>query len=83
LSGLDAEKIDSLKKVDYVKKSQTLMNHSFIAMLLFCGGFLALFYREEMSSGDWQHNTALASTIAGFVLYLITRVRLVMLKHNR
>jgi hypothetical protein len=83
LSGMDAEKMATIKQVDYVKKSQSLMNHSFIAMLLFCGGFLALFYREDVSADDWQHNAALASTIAGFVLYLVTRVRLIMLKRNR
>ena len=35
LTNVDAEKMASIKKVNKINKSQTLMNHSFIAMLLF------------------------------------------------
>jgi len=82
LSALDADKIASLKRVSAVTKSQQLMNHSFIAMLLFCGGFLFL-YLQDAQPGTWQYVVAIASTILGFILYIITRVRLILTKRNR
>ena len=82
LSSLDADKIASLKQVSAVAKSQQLMNHSFIAMLLFCGGFLFL-YSQDAQQGTWQYVTAITSTILGFVLYIVTRVRLLLAKRNK
>ncbi|WP_241238693.1 hypothetical protein [Colwellia sp. Arc7-635] len=82
LTALDADKIDSIKRVSAVAKSQQLMNHSFIAMLLFCGGFLFL-YSQNAQPGTWQYVTAITSTILGFILYLVTRVRLLLTKRNR
>ena len=49
LTVLDADKIANLKRVSAVKKSQQLMNHSFIAMLLFCGGFLFLYWQTYIN----------------------------------
>jgi hypothetical protein len=82
LTVLDADKIASLKRVSVVAKSQKLMNHSFIAMLLFCGGFLFL-YSQDAQPGTWQYVVSIASAILGFILYLITRVRLILIKRNR
>ena len=81
LANLDKDKIQSLSKVNFVQKHQRLMNHSFIAMLLFCGGFL--FFWQYASSGTWQYIASVASTVAGFVLYLITRIRLLFLKRSK
>jgi len=82
LTGLDADKIASVKRVSAVEKSQQLMNHSFIAMLLFCGGFLFL-YSQDAQPGTWQYVVAITSAVLGFILYIITRVRLVLTKHKR
>lgn len=82
LTELDADKIASLKRVSAVAKSQQLMNHSFIAMLLFCGGFLFL-YSQDAQPGTWQYVVAIASAVLGFILYIITRVRLILTKRNR
>ncbi|MBA6342492.1 zinc ribbon domain-containing protein [Colwellia sp. MB02u-10] len=82
LTVLDADKIASLKRVSVVAKSQQLMNHSFIAMLLFCGGFLFL-YSQDAQPGTWQYVVSIASAVLGFILYLITRVRLILIKRNR
>ncbi|MBA6390900.1 hypothetical protein H4J38_08950 [Colwellia sp. BRX10-3] len=82
LTTLDAEKISSLKRVSAVATSQKLMNHSFIAMLLFCGGFLFL-YSQDAKPGTWEYIAAIASTILGFILYIITRVRLLLTKRNQ
>ena len=81
LTKVDAEKIASMKKVDKINQSQTLMNHSFIAMLLFCGGFLFLF-SQDAQQGTWQYVISIGSAVIGFILYIVTRVRLVMLKYR-
>jgi len=82
LTTLDVEKIASLKRVNAVAKSQQLMNHSFIAMLLFCGGFLFLYW-QDAQPGTWEYVAAITSTILGFILYIITRVRLILTKRSQ
>ena len=81
LSNLDAEKIIFLQKENFIKKSQRLMTHSFIAMLLFCGGFL-FYYWQDVLPGSWQYVVALTSTVIGFLLYITTRIRLILLKRS-
>ena len=82
LTALDADKIASLKRVGAVTKSQQLMNHSFIAMLLFCGGFLFLYW-QDAQPGTWEYISAITSTVLGFILYIITRVRLILTKRSQ
>ena len=81
LTDLDAEQLKTLQNIKLIKKNQQLMTHSFIAMLLFCGGFLFIYW-QDAESGSWQYITSLTSTVIGFFLYLITRVRLILLKRN-
>jgi len=81
LTNVDSDQIASMKKVDKINRSQTLMNHSFIAMLLFCGGFLFLYW-QDAQQGTWQYFTSIGSAAIGFILYIVTRVRLVMLKYR-
>ena len=81
LTTLDAEKIANIKRVSAVEKSQQLMTHSFIAMLLFCGGFLFMFW-EGVEPGTWQHNVAMVSTIIGFVMYIVIRAMLLFTKRK-
>ncbi|MGB1261286.1 MAG: hypothetical protein ACPG52_00130 [Cognaticolwellia sp.] len=82
LTTMNEEKMAHLKQVSAVEKSQQLMNHSFIAMLLFCGGFLFLYW-QDAQPGTWQYIVAIASTVLGFILYIITRVRLILAKRSR
>lgn len=81
LANLDPDKMQSMSKVCFVQKHQSLMNHSFIAILFFCGGFLSLWQYAE--PGTWQYTAAIASTVVGFVLYLVTRIRLLFLKRSK
>ena len=81
MTALDADKISEIKKMDKLKKSQQLMNHSFIAMLLFCGGFLFMYW-QSVEQDSWQYMLALTSTVVGFILYIITRIRLVLIKKS-
>lgn len=81
MSSLDADEIQTLKTANKLKKSQQLMNHSFIAMLLFCGGFLFLYWNNAQPD-SWEYMASTVSTVLGFVIYIITRVRLILLKRN-
>ena len=81
LSNLDKDKRESISKVSYVKKHQSLMNHSFVAMLLFCGGFLSFW--QYANPGTWQYTASITCTVAGFVLYLVTRIRILFLKRSK
>ncbi|MEI6893561.1 MAG: hypothetical protein V5789_02805 [Colwellia sp.] len=81
LSGIDADKLASLKRVRLIKRTQSLMNYSFIAMLLFCGGFLFMFW-DNVHVGSWQHNLAMVSAVIGFVMYIIIRGLLLLTKHQ-
>jgi hypothetical protein len=81
LSELDADKLASLNRVNLINKTQRLMNYSFIAMLLFCGGFLFMFW-EGVEPGTWQHNVAMVSTIIGFVMYIVIRAMLLFTKRR-
>jgi hypothetical protein len=82
LGELDAEKIASLNHMNRINEGQRLMNYSFIAMLMFCGGFLFMFW-DNVEQGTWQHTLAMTSTVIGFILYLIIRVKLVLFKRKK
>ncbi len=81
LVNIDLEQIASMKKVHKINKSQSLMNHSFIAMLLFCGGFLFLFWHDA-EQGTWQYISSISCAVIGFIWYIATRVRLLLLKYR-
>mgnify|MGYP000161823703 CR=1 FL=1 len=81
LTSMDEEKIESIRQSNRIKQSQRMMNYSFIAMLLFCGGFLFMFW-QNLQPGTWQYMLALISTVSGFVLYIVTRIRLIFLKKS-
>lgn len=81
LESLDKDKLQLLKKESVIIQSQRIMNHSFIAMLLFCGGFLFLYWQDTLP-GTWQYITAITSTVLGFIFYIVTRIRLILLKRK-
>lgn len=81
LDNIDEEKLANLRKIQLINRSQTMMTHSFIAMLLFCGGFL-FFYWQNAQPGTWQYVSAITSIVIGFILYIVTRIRLILLKRS-
>lgn len=82
LNALDSDKIANLNHVSRIKQAQRLMNYSFIAMLLFCGGFLFMFW-DGVKQGTWQHSLAMASTVIGFILYIVIRIKLLFFKRQK
>jgi hypothetical protein len=81
LIALDKDKISNLNQVNRINLAQRLMNYSFIAMILFCGGFLFMFW-DNVEQGTWQHSLALACTVIGFILYIIIRIKLLFFKRQ-
>lgn len=79
---LDSDKIAHLSQINRIYQAQRLMTYSFIAMLLFCGGFLFMFWRN-VEPDTWQHNLAMASSIIGFVMYIIIRIKLLLFKRKK
>jgi hypothetical protein len=82
LQALDSEKIANLNRVSRINKAQRLINYSFIAMLLFCGGFLFMFW-DNVEQGTWQHTLSMFSTVIGFISYLVIRVKLLLFKRKK
>ena len=82
IADIDQEKLTIIKKTNAIKQQQQLMTHSFIAMLLFCGGFL-FFYLKDAQPGTIEYGVAIGATLLGFVLYIVTRIRLLLLKRNK
>jgi hypothetical protein len=82
IADVDQEKLAFIKQSNTIKQQQSLMNHSFIAMLLFCGGFL-FFYMNDAKPGTIEYIGSIASTVIGFILYLVTRIRLLLLKRSK
>jgi membrane-bound ClpP family serine protease len=81
LSGVDADKLARLSRVSLINKTQRLMNYSFIAMLMFCGGFLFMFW-DNVTPGSWQHTLAMICTVLGFFMYIIIRAMLLLTKRK-
>ncbi len=82
LQNIDQDKLKAIELEQRLKKKQSLMNQSFFAMLLFCGGFLFLFW-QNAQPGSWQYITSITSTVLGFIMYLVTRVRLILIKRKK
>jgi hypothetical protein len=82
LGELDSEKISNLNQVNRINQAQRLMNYSFVAMLLFCGGFLFMFW-DNVEQGTWQHSLAMVSTVIGFILYIVIRIKLLFFKRKK
>lgn len=82
LVNLDEEKLRSIQHINTINASQRLMTHSFIAMMLFCGGFFFLYWSEP-DAESWQYMTTMGAIAIGFFLYIVTRIRLILLKRSR
>jgi hypothetical protein len=82
LHELDSDKIANLNQVNRLNQAQRLINYSLIALLLFGGGFLLMFW-DGVEQGTWQYTLAMTSTVIGFILYLIIRVKLLLFKRKK
>lgn len=82
LSNLTPEKMASLARSKALDKSQSLVNHSMLALLLFLSGF-GLMYWWNPEPGGVQQMFAGAAIGIGFCWYIITRIRIMLLKRKK
>ncbi|QIZ76626.1 SoxR reducing system RseC family protein [Ferrimonas lipolytica] len=78
----DPEKQEQAARIRAIHMQQQLMNHSFVALLLFVGGFAIWWWGGEPSDG-WRKTVGIGSMALGFGMYLITRIRIVLNKRGR
>ncbi|WP_372871815.1 zinc ribbon domain-containing protein [Shewanella sp.] len=71
----------SALRIANIKKSQRLMNQSFLAMTLFVSGVVVMFWGGEEPEGLRLMSGAVLLTL-GFVGYLVTRVQIVLHKRK-
>jgi len=81
IAELDKDKLATISREQKIRQQQSLMNHSFVAMLLFCGGFLFLFWKNAQP-GSWEYIASITSTVLGFILYIVTRIRIILVKRK-
>ncbi|MDP2713409.1 MULTISPECIES: zinc ribbon domain-containing protein [unclassified Rheinheimera] len=82
LSNLSAEKLESLARDKRLSKSQSLMNHGMLSMLLFLGGFGSIYWFSP-AQGSLQQIAFMGLSAIGFCWYIITRIRIMLLKKGR
>ncbi|GGP74557.1 zinc ribbon domain-containing protein [Shewanella ulleungensis] len=71
----------SLSVISHIERSNSLMNQSFIYLTLFIAGVVVWFWGGEPAQGVTLY-IAVASFVAGFTGYLITRIRIVLHKRK-
>ena len=73
------EALASKQRIAKIDKSQSIQMQTFVALLLFVGGF-TLWYWEVQPSESWTSYAGQAMIAVGFIWYMINRVRLILLK---
>ncbi|MFC0117215.1 hypothetical protein [Pseudoalteromonas xiamenensis] len=76
---LDEEQLHRLAVKSRVKKQQKILNQSFIALILFLGGFLYL-YNQHPVKGSIEYNACIGVIAVSCLWYLVNRAILVYLK---
>lgn len=78
---MSSEAMASKRRVAKINKSQSIQVQTFIALMLFVGGF-TLWYWEVQPSESWTRLAGQGMIAVGFIWYLINRVRLIVLKRS-
>lgn len=76
---MTSEAIASKRRVTKLKKSQSIQVQTFLALILFVGGF-SIWYWESQPSDSWISFAGQGMIAVGFVWYMVNRVRLILLK---
>ena len=73
LAGLDEHERAKLANRRFVQRKQALLNQSFVALIIFLGGFLYLYSREPAAE-SLEQMTTYGAIATGFVWYIINRI---------
>lgn len=82
LGEMTAEQIERLASRKRISKQQKFINHSFLALILFLGGFFYMYWRQP-EPGSLQMMAAQGAIATGCVWYLVNRVILIYLKKKK
>ncbi|MER2493651.1 zinc ribbon domain-containing protein [Catenovulum sediminis] len=78
----DPEKLETQRRINRIKKSSSLMTHSFLALILFISGLAySSWYAEDGMTYDKIASQAVA--LIGLIWYLTTRIRIMLFKRNK
>lgn len=78
IANMSSESLQSQQRVKKIKQNQSIQVQTFLALLLFVGGF-TVWYWEEPSAQSWLTMLGEGMIAVGFVWYIINRARLIML----
>ena len=82
VSELTPEKMASIARNKMLDKTQSLVNHSMLALLLFLAGF-GLMYWWDPETGSPQQYIAGGAIGLGFCWYIISRARIMLLRRRK
>ena len=82
VSELTPEKMASIARNKMLDKTQSMVNHSMFALLLFLAGF-GLMYWWDPAAGSAQQVIAGSAIGVGFCWYIVTRIRIMLLKRTK
>ncbi|MBY5991662.1 zinc ribbon domain-containing protein [Ferrimonas balearica] len=78
----DPEALERASRMRQIQQHQSLMTHSFLALFAFVGGF-ALWWWGGEAADTWRAPVGIGLMSAGFLGYLVTRVRILLAKRRR
>jgi len=81
LQQLDHDKLKKIRHIHAIEQSQRLTTLSFIALLLFCGGFLLIYWQHALP-GSKLYEASIGAIVLGVSLYLYARIRIIIFKRN-
>jgi len=82
VKGHDAEVMESMTRVNRIKMAQSIQNQTFVALLLFVGGFTLWYWRNTFDD-QWYNILGQGMIAVGFIWYLVNRVRLIVNKRKK
>lgn len=81
IGNVSAEELLRRQNLTRNKKIQSVQTQSIIAMLLFVAGF-GVMYWGGVRPDDTRYTLAMTCSAAGFIWYIVNRIRLIYLKRS-
>lgn len=82
LTAMTPEKMQALARDKHFDKVQSLITQSMLALILFLLGFGLLYWWDPVA-GSYQQLIAYGCIIVGFIWYIITRGRILLIKKRK
>ncbi|KRS22542.1 hypothetical protein AAY72_02880 [Alishewanella sp. WH16-1] len=82
LTAATPEKLAAQHRDRMLKQSQSMMNQSMLALLLFLGGF-GILYWWQPETGSYNEYVSTAAIALGFIWYVVCRARIIWLKRKK